>query len=165
MKIENCICKQLSEDEITSLTRGAKLVALRWDLVEWGLVLDLDVPLREGKEAPIYRVWLVFRGVSEISFPLENTRLPNGCFLSSYMSIEKKVGGFEDYSFSALLPTYDLSGNPLRPVTKSIVIRAKEVNGLSSVKTAIPDNFGFLTRETRLGLATDQEMLNAFFFC
>ena len=156
---KNKFVSLVNEDEVISLTKDTKLVALRWDLIDWGLVLDLDVPQSENSDAPVSRAWLVFQGVSEITLPLKDTRLPNGCFLSSYVNIRASFNGLHDFTFNAMLPTFN-GETILQPVTKEIVIRAKAILGAISIKSAAPDNFSFLSRATRMRLADDEEMLS-----
>lgn len=155
-EIFNCV-EKIDFDELVSIVRDAKIVALRWDLIEWAFVFDLDVPTSEGDCKPIHRTWLMFKGFSEISISMENARLPNGCFIASYISIEATQDGFENYCFDILSPI--ASNDLLSCLTKPVRIRAKEMLGIRSVKTANGNEFGNVTREIRNDLATDDQML------
>ncbi len=72
----------LDASAVSEMTRDAKVVAIRWDLIKWSLVLDMDVPASEARASPVRRAWLVLGGVSEISLDLESARLPDGVWLS-----------------------------------------------------------------------------------
>jgi hypothetical protein len=98
---------KLSEKETIQLTLDARLVGIRWDIIPWSLVFDLDVPTSESKNAPMCRAWIVFSGMSELSFPLNSARLPNGCWLTSNLSYKLLPDGFRDYSVLGLVPMFD----------------------------------------------------------
>jgi len=74
----------LSEDAALDITQDARVAAIRWDLITGSVVLDLDCPISEAKNAPMQRAWLVFRGVKDMSIPLVG-RLPAGCWLTTTM--------------------------------------------------------------------------------
>lgn len=52
--------------------RDAWIVAFRWDLLESGLVLDVDAPTSEYHEAQYMRAWVIFDSVSDLSMPAMN---------------------------------------------------------------------------------------------
>jgi len=76
-----------------SLSTDAKIVAIRWDLIEWSLVIDLDAladpkaPTNDIKSRSFFRVWIVFLNISEISWPLSDSRIPTGCWLDGAFDI------------------------------------------------------------------------------
>ena len=55
--------------------RDARIVAFRRDLLESGLVLDMDAPTSESQEAQYMRAWVVFDAVSNLSVPAMNSRV------------------------------------------------------------------------------------------
>jgi hypothetical protein len=150
----------LSYDEVLGLVRNAKLVAIRWDLIPWCLVLDLDAPTSEAKGAQMRRVWLVFEGMSEISWLLDRARLPNGCWISNSLETESLSDGFFLFTFMTLAPAFTGAGSVDKNPTRVLCIRAKKVYGIASESSGMPDVSG-LTRDVRLGLAGDEEMLLA----
>lgn len=158
MKEKINAAKKLSEIETIELTRDSRVMAIRWDLIPWGLVLDLDVKESEAIDASTYRAWLVFTGVSEITWPLDNTRLSHGCFLTSEISITDEPDDFQEYGFWGMLPTHAKDESVLYPMSKIITIKAKGIVGICSVKK-IHSEDGFLERKTRLNLASDDDML------
>lgn len=152
----------LSKSDVAGFSMGARLVGIRWDLIEWGLVFDMDTPISEAKGSPLYRVWIVFDGVSELCFPFEKTRLPNGCFITSSFVTTEMSEGFFSYSAYALLPTYTAKDKYVEPVAKTISITAKSMFGVRSALTAeAGSTSGWLSREDRNRLASEDEMLEA----
>lgn len=142
----------------------ARLVGIRWDLVGWGLVFDFDKPVSEEKNSPMCRAWVVFDGVSEICFPFENSRLPNGCFFTSGFSSVELPKKFFKFSASVLLPSYDSDDQCLEPVAKEISVKAKSMFGIRSICKAEADtNFGWLTHESRNKLVGDDDMLEVLY--
>ncbi len=61
----------LDEDSSLAVVKDARAVSLRWDLIPWCLTLDLDTPLDESYNSPLRRAWLIFVGISELSFSFE----------------------------------------------------------------------------------------------
>ncbi len=153
------VVRKLSYEETIKVTIDSKVVAIRWDLKPWGLVLDLDARFSENPSAPLYRAWVIFDGVSELSWPLDNTRLPNGCGLTSEIMVAKESNNFRNYSVWGLLPSFDATGSVLEPVSKLINIKAQEVIGVCSVKQ-VKSSDGCLDRKQRLELATDDDLLS-----
>lgn len=154
---------KLNQEETKLLTIDARLLALRWDLIPWCLVLDLDVPASEAAEAPIRRAWVIFEGVSELNWPLLNTRLPYGCGLISQITISKISGKFQNYKFWGTLPSFFDDGTIHKNPSKEISIKAKEIYGLVSVDTRRHE-IDCLDRSKRINLASDDELLSAFHF-
>lgn len=152
------IVNKLNNNDVPALTQDARVMAIRWDLTPWSLVLDLNVRDSEAVNAPISRAWLIFTGISELTWPLNNTRLPNGCFLTSEMSVCEEQNDFRKYSFWGMLPSHSENGAILKPASQIIDIKAKGVIGLCSVKK-VQSKTGFIERNLRLSLASDDEML------
>lgn len=149
----------VGDDVARELTRNARVVAIRWDLVPWALVLDLDAPESEERAAPLRRVWLVFEGVSDISWPMERARLPNGCWLNSEV-VATPVGSEVEFSVSALLPQFGdderVQGRP----AQIIIIRGQALQTVRSNASAVVLDRD-LSRAERLDIASDEEMLAA----
>lgn len=150
----------VKEDDAFHLSRDARVVAVRWDLLEWGVVIDLDTPISEAAGAAMQRAWLVFDGVAEMTIPMDSARLPNGIWLTSSLTAETDREGFRVYTCQALLPTFD--GTILRSAKSSgaIRIRAQGLTGVTSNGFDTPSNYG-LSFEARDRLCTDRDMLNA----
>lgn len=105
------------------------------------------------------RGWIIFIDISELNFPLLDTRLPNGCWLTSSLYRTQGHAEFSSFVVNALIPKFvgnSLEGNP----PKKILVEAKEVIGVISATNAIP-NEKILSWETRISLADDEEMLMA----
>ncbi len=149
---------RLTEDETKTITVDARVVAIRWDLIPWCLALDLDVPESEIDGAPMSRAWVVFQDVSELYWPLLNARLPNGCGLTSEIAISKLANDFYAYSFWGLLPSFYDDGTLHKNPAKEIKIKAKGIAGLISSSSEKPTDC-YLDRQTRLSLASDEELL------
>lgn len=85
---------RLQDEDVRALTTDARIVAMRWDVLEWGVVLDLDVPVSEANDAPMRRAWLAFPGVSEITLAMHEARLPTGIWLTSSLEARPDEGAF-----------------------------------------------------------------------
>ena len=155
---ENCI--KLVGDDLLNATWDARLVALRWDIIPFGLVMDLDQPISERRKAPMRRVWICFPGVHDITFPLDQTRLPTGCFLVSSIEITELEGPLNQYRVGALLPTYDGDQRLPRKAGSDILISSIGMYGFASTRSSSPADFG-LELETRTSLASDEQLLRA----
>ncbi|WP_437674082.1 hypothetical protein [Sorangium sp. So ce131] len=142
---------------MSAVTVDARVAAIRWDVVPWGLVLDLDAPLSGAPEAPMRRVWLLFSGVSEVSWPIEEARLPNGCWLTSAIASADAGGGFREYRFTSLLPRFagDVLSREQPPGV--VVIRAQRLDGVASIEAHPANEHGVPWRE-RVRLASDEEL-------
>jgi hypothetical protein len=152
------LVRKLNHIETIRLTLDARVMAIRWDLIPWSLVLDLDVKDSEAIDASTYRAWLVFTGISELSWPLDNTRLPHGCFLTSEMTVTDVPNDFKKYGFMGLLPSHLENGATINPCAKSIDIKAKGIIGVCSVKKLKSED-GFIGYKERVNLVSDEEML------
>lgn len=148
----------LSERELWDMPVGARLVAIRWDLIQWALVLDLDVPGSESADMRMRRGWLVFDGVAEISWAMTQARLPTGCWISSGLAESRASGEFRDFVFSALLPQFDSAEQIVPGPHKDITVRALAVAGILSNGEAVRDEWG-LSFVSRVALASDVAML------
>jgi hypothetical protein len=150
----------LSGEAVLGITWDAKLVSIRWDLIAWCLVLDMDSPLSEGKDVPMRRAWLVFEGMHEISWALDHARLPNGCWLTSSVEPVAQPDGFTLFRITSLAPIFDAGGSVEKWPQRDLCVRAKSVSAVVSEESAISGMCG-LDREVRLGLASDADMLCA----
>jgi hypothetical protein len=147
-------------DDIMALTSDAKVVALRWDLAPWGLVVDLDTPTSEAKNAPVRRAWLVFSGLGDVTWPFQCARVPNGCWTTTPMVESKPAGRMRVFNFSALLPQFGEADQPLPNPGAQVVVTALSVHGLVSSDVAAPGPDG-LSWVQRTALATDLEFVEA----
>lgn len=149
----------LAYDQALELTRDARVVAIRWDLVPWALVLDLDAPDSEGREVPLRRSWLVFDGVSDISWPMDRARLPNGCWLNSEVVCVPIAAEFE-FRVSALLPQFGGDDRVQGQPAQIVAIRAQALRAVRSEEGVVVSGRN-LSRAERLQLASDERMLAA----
>jgi hypothetical protein len=149
---------RFENDSALALSRDARITAIRWDLVPWGLVLDLDSPVSEARDAGMRRVWLVFAGIGEVTLPVYNARLPSGIWLTSDLVASDIVHGSRHYTCQALLPQFD--GNALREGRSSdeVVISAQALVGLASTRSTTPTEYG-LSRAARIELCSDEDLL------
>jgi hypothetical protein len=150
----------VGESDALALSRDARIVAIRWDLIEWGLVLDLDVPDSESADSPVRRAWLAFSGVSEVTIPMEDARLPNGVWLTSSLGMEPDQDGFKIYFCQALFPNFIGNERRVTDANTGISIRAQGLVGVVSADTD-NTNESALSYEARTKLATDLSMLEA----
>ena len=152
---------KLNLEKTKLLTIDARLLAIRWDLIPWCLVLDIDVPVSEAADAPLHRAWIVFEGILELNWPMLNTRLPCGCGLISSITVSKLSDNIQVYKFRGLLPSFSNDDSLLENPAKEISIKAKNIVGFISIE-ACPHKIEYLERKKRLSLASDDEFLSAF---
>lgn len=167
----------MSEDEIFDSTQNGRIVALRWDLLAWGLVLDLDAPVSEGT-VPARRVWLVFVGLDNIFCDpltlapkdepfmpidfkaLSGFRLPRGIPAVSPLWVTPGEAGFFEYQFMAQLAQYDHSDRHVGRETRRVVVVAQNLVGVCSLETAFFEGSErSFSRAQRNLLASDDELL------
>ena len=46
---------RLTDREVMEITQDARLVAIRWDVLPWSIVLDIDTPVSEQEHAEMRR--------------------------------------------------------------------------------------------------------------
>jgi len=150
----------LEESDALHLTRDARIVAIRWDLIEWGLVLDLDVPVSESAGAPMRRAWIVFNGVADVTIPMADARLPNGIWLTSALGVAPAQSGFRGYSCQALFPNFEGNERAAADAHSGMFIRAQSLVGVISTDSGNPSE-SMLSYEVRNRLSSDLSMLEA----
>lgn len=147
--------RTLAPEEVWDFPADSRLVAIRWDLLEWGLVLDFDVPESEAADAKMHRGWLAFDGVSEVTIPFEHSRLPTGCFASGGLGERESNGRFHEYFLSALFPTFNETDLLEPRPAKDVIIKALRVIGMLSLASAERGQNG-LAYAVRNELASDE---------
>jgi hypothetical protein len=150
----------LNENEALSLGKDAKIVAFRWDLVPWCLVLDLDSPVEEGANAPLRRSWMIFVGMSELSWSVEAARLPNGVFMTNALMVSEIPNDFHQYVLPLLAPKFGVQGDMADNPHNRMSLKAKRLVGAISTATACFGEHG-PDRKQRDALATDEDLLGA----
>lgn len=139
---------------------SARVTALRWDLVPWGLVLDVNAQTTEQESARLHRGWIVFEGVSDLFAPFNNSRLPMGFWVYSFTSEFKE--GWAYSSFSAQVPTYDDEVEKFDDHgMKRFSVKSKGVTAVISDDSATGDEYRNLDHQTRQQLGSDDEFLQA----
>jgi hypothetical protein len=154
MPIATC----LSESDALDLSLDARIVAVRWDLVEWGVVFDLDTPVSEATGAAMKRAWLVFSGLDHLTVPLLRVRLPTGLWLTSSLDVEPAADGFRTYTCYALVGVPH--GAEVRASSNTVIVQSQSLVGVVSTNEARPIDYG-LALDVRRKLASDDEMLRA----
>jgi hypothetical protein len=152
----NKIVQTLSDSETRDVVCDARIVAMRWDIVPWSLVLDLDAPVSEAAGAEYRRAWVVYKGLAALSFDALEARLPTGIWVTSAMAVDALTA---DQGFlRATFHTGAIEGRPSGVNrTKKVVIACRQIVGLASIGTSPRDEFG-LSWQARIGLATDEQM-------
>ena len=150
----------LAEAETHAVVCDARIAAIRWDLVPWSLVLDLDIPISEQQDARMRRAWVVFFGISMCSLSLSNARLPTGIWITSKMWVETLFDrGFRKASFRVLLIEGNSSEAAENNASKEVAIVCRKIVGVTSVDSCVGGELG-LTWKDRTGLASDAELRN-----
>lgn len=152
--------RRLLPAEAMTIARDAKIVALRWDLVPWGLVLDVDAVVPERGEGVVTRAWLVFYGVGDVSWRFDQARLPNGCWISSLVSETREDGELCMYRFRALLPRFSPADQLLAPLESDVAIQAMAIHGAIAQEFGHHDGFRNLPWAARQQIATDERLLS-----
>ncbi len=163
--MSNTITLLSEHREIEQSVCDAKVVAVRWDLVPWGLVIDIDVPLSEAENAPLHRAWIVFDGMNEINWNFNNSRLPDGIWLTSNALVKQQTNGGLKFTIATLLPKFS-ENEPLPDTGEDfgLSITAKNILVFRSDKSISPGKYG-LTRQQRLSLADDTCLLDTVTRC
>ncbi|HEY3319221.1 MAG TPA: hypothetical protein VGP72_01950 [Planctomycetota bacterium] len=153
--------EQLTEDDALERVQDARVVAIRWDVIPFAVVLDLDLAIPEEKDRVVRRAWYVFWAISVIDFGLVG-RLPTGCCLTSTMSRSEEPGGFFAYRINAVMAIFNADDSLADGCTKVVCVSAKRLVALQSTATAVQDQYGLLSWEQRCRLASDAEFIEAF---
>jgi hypothetical protein len=159
--MNSTLCR-LSDDELVLGPRDARIAAIRWDILPWGLVLDLDARLSEAQDSPLRRVWLAFDGVAEMTLELLDSRVPNGIWITSGIEVTEVSERFRDYSFLALLPTHAPDDTLVGRASRSVTIRAMNLVGVASRASTAARESGGLGWAQRVALARDEDFVEAF---
>jgi hypothetical protein len=123
----------MPDSEALRIAYDAKILSLRWDLIPWALVLDIDYKNAfEQSNSAVGRAWLVFYDITELWFSFDEARLPNGLFSTYYISTRKFNEEYTDYCLSILAPTFDSTNKILPNPHKPLKIRAKELRSAKS---------------------------------
>ncbi|NRD56456.1 hypothetical protein [Corallococcus exiguus] len=144
------------------VAQDSRVVAIRWDVLPWGLVLDLDSPLSEAPGTELRRVWLCFHGLGAVTWPFQEARVPTGCWIVAEFPLGTTSAGLLSYSFSTVLPVGATGELVLRTTAEDVVeIQAQGFTVLASRASAPPDELGHLDWETRTRLASEASFVDA----
>lgn len=150
----------LDAHETCQIANDAKIVAFRWDILPWCLILDCDASADETANAMVQRAWVVFTGLSELTLIIARARLINGIFSLRPLEVSESSEGFYNYILSILTPIFDdaekLANNP----HNTMIIRAKGLMGAVSKAREYFGEYG-PNRMQRNSLANDDELLEA----
>jgi hypothetical protein len=150
---------RLTDDEVLAITLDARVVAIRWDVIPWSLVLDLDTPAVGEDRTEMRRTWICFGGVSEFTWLFSDTRLPTGCWLTSTIGVSSLPNGFSEFAFAALIPQFNEDDTVKENPAKDVFVKSMRIAGASSKASALSAEYG-LTWSDRTALATDQEFID-----
>ena len=142
--------RELTGDEILSLTFNSRLVALRWDLVPFSLAWDLDVYLTEGDGVPMHRAWICFSGLGGFSWNLDDARLPTGCWLTSVFETKQLDDQMTEYRVVGLFSPFNGTQSAELKHSQEIVVSAQSILGVISTDSQIPTAYGLDVRARRL---------------
>ena len=149
----------LTNDDAMQLGIDATLVAMRWDVIPWCLVMDLDVAASEHPaQSWVHRAWLVFVGMSELTWNVQNARLPRGVVCTSQIRRESAPGGFTKYELPLLAPKF-VNERAFAPSPRAhATIRSKAcIGAVSRDKRQIADSSYYQERQS---LASDQDLMS-----
>lgn len=146
--------------DAANILSNSKVVSIRFDLVPWAMVLDIDVPGDESPSTAHHRAWAVFSGVSELSLPFESIRYGPGFWTSGFEIV--LAADYNTYSVRFLLMQGSqkrIEGSTYLDTAK---IRAQNLVCLKSIGAAATDEFRNLTFIERNALATDHDFLSLY---
>jgi hypothetical protein len=125
----------LDHAETIEATKDARIVALRWDLLAWCLVLDCDLPAFGEKESnAVKRGWIIFDAVGEISLTLDSARLPRGIIAVSSIGENALGDNCGEFNISVLVPRFS-ENDELLPNSHGVLsITAKTVLAVGTGK-------------------------------
>jgi len=161
----------MSEFEISDSTNNGRIAAIRWDILPWAVVLDLDAPVSEGADVLARRVWLVFIDLDQICFskpqglpvaPDVETpgfRLPNGVRSTGDLYVNRKSEKTCEFGFTADFARYDEADQLVEGGHRAVKIIAKSLIGVCSVAQDALDDHGSFSYEQRNSLASDLDLL------
>lgn len=144
--------KVMLVSELESMTniKDARIASVRYDLIPWALVLDIDVFVNEAIDSTMKRMWLIFQNINYITLPLDKAQIPTGIIIGN--NIIKEAN---EYHIAIILQT---EGNTVVE-WREIVIKAKDMICLSSKAAKLPNGYNLLSYEDRNDLCTDEELL------
>jgi hypothetical protein len=144
----------------TEVTRDARLVAIRWDILPRGVIFDLDVPTAESDFAPMRRGWLAFSEVRDVTIWMNRAIIPMGIWLTSELYVLTVNESVVDYSCSCTLYGADGDGFRLVREAPDVSIRAQDAVALLSQRSDLPTE-NRLSFESRSRLCSDQDFYSA----
>jgi hypothetical protein len=150
----------LNATEALSLCKDARIISFRWDLIPWCLVLDMDSPMNERKNAPLRRAWMIFVGINDLSWSVECTRICNGIFATNPLMTSELPNDFHEYVLPLLAPSIDAQGNLTNNPHTRMTLTAKRLIGATSAAAIHFGEHG-PDRGQRNSLATDEDLLEA----
>ena len=152
---------KLPDNLVLNAFRDSRVAGIRWDLITWSLVLDLDAPEGEMRSPNFRRGWIVFSGVTDFTIPFNNVRLPLGFWITSNIQTDAgKNSKFSLFSFQAQLPVFK-DQTQTRINNRTIKIQAQEIFGVASTASMKANEYGILEPLQRSIIASDEEMLMA----
>ncbi len=151
----------LNREETLETTIDARIVALRWDLLAWCLVLDCDVPaFGEMESNVVKRVWVAFDSISEISLTLDSARLPTGIHTTHPIWENPLGNNSTQFNIGVLTPKFSESDELLRSPHGTLKITAKAVLAVRSIASGdFGETAGSIVQ--RNSLADDNDFLEA----
>ena len=151
----------LEGNEALNIAIDARIVSLRWDLIEWALVVDIDYKVKVDLSASSTgRAWLIFDDITDVSVDFDQARIPNG--ISSIHGITSTYVDqiYTDFFLFVLAPKYDMKNNMQKNPLSEVKLRAKKLRVVKSKRTSVFGQFGPNFNE-RQSLASDPEFLAA----
>jgi hypothetical protein len=149
----------LDESDAAALADGAKIVAFRWDLIPWSLVIDIDykVSHREGGNS-VGRAWLILELITDISVTLTESRLPTGVFSNDVIRVYDADHPLKSYELSLIAPTFDREEKIQGDVNRKLKLVAEKLSGIKSNRIGSFGQFG-PSYDERQDLISDRHLL------
>jgi hypothetical protein len=140
---------------ISMMIRRSFVRSIRWDVIPWCLVFDLDVESDcEDQFVSLRRGWLIFQSTLDVTMSLKKTRIGMGFGIEGRLkktrSTDYQSSELFDYSFDCCLcngPLFEQSGE--LSVSDPVVVCAKSaVLLVSEYSVRQSKNLGFGERES-----------------
>ncbi|MEM8798161.1 MAG: hypothetical protein AAGE61_21525 [Pseudomonadota bacterium] len=151
----------LSHTSADLVFSDAKIRALRWDLLDWAVVIDLDVASAPGRPLSYRRAWCVFERLKEFRIQADKARLPIGIWV--YNTKRTALGdGDTRFEVSAQLPKSALDKDLVFPSPQSFSIVAAKAIAIISKRPVKPRQHDFLDFKERKSSGSDEAFLEAY---
>lgn len=150
----------LDDAQSYAMIRESRIVAIRWDVLPWSIVLDLDVSVSEAENSQMRRAWLAFYDVSRVNLQLSDACIPTGVFIVTEMWTDEVYINnikLQKSTFRILVTEKPAGEISTTNEIKDIVFVSKKIAGVASINSCFGGENG-LSWADRNSLASDENL-------